>query len=385
MKPEIVVGIPTYREVDSIAYVVRQVDIGLSRAYGARNCLIVNVDNESDDGTGDVFLNTRTACSKEYISTGCNPRGKGKNLLKLLNMSLDIGAKHIMTIDADIVTVGTKWASQLLDPIINDDIDYTTPIYTRNRFEGSTTNHFAFPLIYGVYGTFVRQPIGGEFGISQKFAKYLVKQEIIPTTEQYGIDMFITSHAVGGKFRIKEIPLGRKMHKPSFPKIIPIFTQEAHTGLHLARHYWRQIDELVPVNIMDTFQNGIDFEQRPPSVDSVASLLTQAKEDFLANSEWKQDVLGTIYDEVKNILMLGSPRITSELWARFLAACVYKVVQEDYVAEHLSSMVDIIRSVFLWRTATLWDVAHMMSTAQVEREIRHQAEAFRRELSLLQP
>ena len=79
MKRNIIVGIPTYREADTIARSVTQIDCGLERSYGAENCIIVNVDNGSDDQTRDVFLGTKTKCPKEYISTGNSPRGKGKN------------------------------------------------------------------------------------------------------------------------------------------------------------------------------------------------------------------------------------------------------------------------------------------------------------------
>lgn len=40
------------------------------------------------------------------------------------------------------------WIKRFLDPLIENGCDYVTPLYKRSRYEGSTTNHFAFPLIY---------------------------------------------------------------------------------------------------------------------------------------------------------------------------------------------------------------------------------------------
>lgn len=383
MKPTIMVGIPTYREADNIARVVTQIDHGLERMYGANSCLIVNVDNESDDGTRDVFLSTKTACPKQYVSTGNNPRGKGKNLLRLLKMCLKAGTQYVATIDADVVTVALEWPTNLLEPLISRDVDYTVPIYTRNRFEGSTTNHFAFPLLYGVYGAYVRQPIGGEFGISRKLAEYLVQQEVIPAIEQYGIDIFMTCHAIGGRFTTQEVFLGRKLHKPSFPKIAPMFAQVASSALYVAHHYRDRFTRPVAASVIGTELGGIDAEQKPPPGDAVNELVLKARDTFLAQAEQNKDLLGQLHDEMATALASDEPDISPELWARFLAVCVRQALQEKFTLSQLGQLVQVIMPIFLWRSATLWRRAGGMEPAVVEWEIRNQAEFFRREITSL--
>jgi glucosylglycerate synthase len=384
VNPTIIVGIPTWREADNIAQVVTQIDHGLERMYGANSCLIVNVDNESDDGTKDVFLGTKTACPKQYVSTGNNPRGKGKNLLCLLNMSLKAGAQYVATIDADVVTVAPEWPTNLLEPLISRGVDYTTPIYTRNRFEGSTTNHFAFPLLYGVYGAYVRQPIGGEFGISRKLVEYLVQQEVIPTTEKYGVDIFVTCHSVGGGFTTQEVFLGRKLHKPSFPKIISIFSQVAFSALHVAHHYRDRLTKPIAANIIGTDLSGIDAEQKPPPADAVIELVLKARDMILAQAEQSKDLLGRqLHNEMSAAVANDEPDISPELWARFLAVCVHQALQEKLTVSQLEQLVQGITPIFLCRSATLWRRADGMEPAAVEWEIRNQAELFRREIALL--
>ncbi|MBI1959002.1 MAG: glycosyltransferase, partial [Candidatus Rokubacteria bacterium] len=61
----VAVGIPSYREADSIAHVVAQADQGLVRLLGPARCVIVNVDGDSPDGTAEVFRATPTRCGKE--------------------------------------------------------------------------------------------------------------------------------------------------------------------------------------------------------------------------------------------------------------------------------------------------------------------------------
>lgn len=377
------VGIPTYREADNIAQVVTQIDHGLERMYGANSCLIVNVDNDSDDGTREVFLKTRTTCPKQYVPTGHNPRGKGKNLIRLLELSLAVNAQYIATIDADVVTVAPEWPTNLLEPLISRGVDYTAPIYTRNRFEGSTTNHFAFPVLYGVYGAYVRQPIGGEFGISRKLAEYLVRQEIIPTTEQYGIDIFMTCHAIGGEFTTQEVFLGRKLHKPSFPKIAPMFAQVASSALHVIHQHRAKFHKPVSTRIIGTELGGIDAEQKPPQSNAVNELVLKARDAFLAQADYTKNLLGQLHSAITSALENDKPDITPELWAKFLAVCVRPALENELTAEQREQLVQVITPVFLWRSATLWQSAGEMEPAAVEWEIRNQAELFRREIRSL--
>lgn len=379
MKANIVVGIPTYREADTIARSITQIDRGLERSYGAENCLIVNIDNQSDDGTREVFLGTKTACPKHYVSTGDSPRGKGKNLLRLFELALEVGAQYVATLDADVVTMTPEWPTNLLEPLMSREADYTLPIYTRNRFEGSTTNHFAFPLMYGVYGAYLRQPIGGEFGLSRKLMEYLVQQDVIETTQQYGIDMFMTCHAVAGGFTCQEVFLGRKLHKPSFPKIAPMFAQIATTALWVTHGYRAKLPHLVSTNaVTETEHGGIDPEQKPSSPSAIVELLQRARQDFVQLGN--EQLLGSTYSEIAAVMKSNEPEISAQLWIRFLAICVRRSLQEECTADQLVQMVKVITPVFLCRAATLWRQAGGMEPAAVEWEIRNQAELFRQEI-----
>lgn len=381
MKPDIVVGIPSWREADSIAQVTLQVDRGLQRMYGIERCLIVNVDNESDDGTREAFLSTSTYCAKVYLSTGCDSRGKGKNLLHLMQFCLERDVQFMATMDADVVTVTADWPVQLLEPLISRGADYTSPIYQRNRFEGSTTNHFAFPLIYGVFDVQVRQPIGGEFGFSRRLAEYLLQQKIIPEVEQYGIDIFMTAHAVAGGFTVQEVFLGRKIHKPSFPKIAPMFAQVAASALEVVHVY--RVRKTKPRVQKSASAHGIDVEQKPTGPEAVKKLLEKAREDFQMSYPLPSFLSSELTQQLETLIAAFEADISPELWSRFLARCVNEAMQEDFPTEKRQQLVALLTPIFLWRAATLWRHAVTMEPAEVEWEIRNQAEFFRRDLRQL--
>ena len=229
--PELIVAIPSYMEADSIGYVVRQADRGITKYYKDLNSVIVNIDNNSEDNTRNAFLNTNTVTEKKYITTPKGVKGKGNNfynLFKFANKYIST-IKAVVVVDADLKSITPEWIKYLANPIIKKNYEYVVPRYSRHQFDGTITNHICYPLLYGLLGEDIRQPIGGEFAFSPEFVEYCLKEKWSSTTKQYGIDIFMTFSAIKGKFRICEAGLGAKIHKASAPKLGPMFTQVVTT------------------------------------------------------------------------------------------------------------------------------------------------------------
>ncbi|MBW1800862.1 MAG: glycosyl transferase [Deltaproteobacteria bacterium] len=227
---EFIVGIPSYMEADSIPFVAKQVDEGLSQYFSTLKTVIVNVDNNSEDDTRGAFLATETRTPKHYITTSKGVRGKGNNFLNLFRFASRYRdtLKGAVVVDADLRSITPEWIKYIGDPILKG-YDYALPYYSRHQFDGTITNHICYPLLYGLLGEDIRQPIGGEFGFSPALMDYWLKQKWTRTTRQYGIDIFMTLNAVIGNFRICEVGLGAKVHKASAPKLGPMFTQVVTT------------------------------------------------------------------------------------------------------------------------------------------------------------
>lgn len=229
---EFIVGIPSYMEMDSISFVTKQVDIGLTKYFGHLKSIIINADNNSEDDTRGAFLSTKTKTSKRYITTPKGIRGKGNNLLNIFRLAKRHARtlKGVVVVDADLRSITPEWIKYLGEPILKG-YDYVLPIYSRHQFDGTITNHICYPLIYGLLGENFRQPIGGDTACSPALLNYWLDQKWNPSTRHYGIDIFMTLHAIFGNFKICEAGLGAKIHKASSPKLGPMFTQVVTTLL----------------------------------------------------------------------------------------------------------------------------------------------------------
>jgi len=227
-KAEIVIGIPSYNEADAISNVVRQVDKGLEKYFSNKSAVIINSDNNSSDKTKEVFLAVKTKAPKIYISTPKGIKGKGNNLKNLFLKIKKLKAKAGATVDADLKSISPEWISCLIGPILKG-YDYLTPVYHRHKYDATITNNLCYPLIYGLLGYNIRQPIGGDMAFSNKMVNYWLKQKWPQPAKNFGIDIFMTLNAIKSRGRIGQVDLGAKVHKPSAPKLDNMFLEVADT------------------------------------------------------------------------------------------------------------------------------------------------------------
>jgi len=227
---DVVVGIPSYKEVETIGHVTEVAGKGLAKYFPDLRSAIVNCDNNSPDGTKDAFLSAIIPenIDKKYISTPEGIKGKGNNFFNLFNFCREKETKITIVVDADLRSITPEWIKYLGFPI-KKGYDFVTPLYSRHQFDGTITNHLCYPLGYSLTGLDVRQPIGGDFAFSSKLCSHWLKKEWGDMTRQYGIDIFMSLNALFGDFRICETGLGTKVHNASTPKLDQMFEEVVYT------------------------------------------------------------------------------------------------------------------------------------------------------------
>jgi len=209
-KPEIIIGIPTYNEAENIADLVKIIDIGLKKYFPDKRALIVNVDSNSPDGTRRAFLGAKTKTPKKCMSA---PRGKGAAIRVLFEYFLSKESTQVlMLIDGDVTSATPKWIRNLITPILKG-FDHCLPLYKRNEYDGSVTDHIVYPVLRGVLGIDIRQALGAELGLSRKAVDRIYNRTWPSKARRYGIDIFMTLSSVFGELRIAQADLGVKAHR----------------------------------------------------------------------------------------------------------------------------------------------------------------------------
>ena len=111
------------------------------------------------------------------------------------------------------------------------------PLYARYKYDGTITNTVTYPLTRALYGHRIRQPIGGDFGVSGDLVRhYLELDDWTEDISKFGIDIWMTTSALAGGFAVCQTRLGAKIHDPKDPgsDLGPMFRQVVGTILRLA-------------------------------------------------------------------------------------------------------------------------------------------------------
>ncbi|MGB3365505.1 MAG: glycosyltransferase [Thermodesulfobacteriota bacterium] len=321
---EIVIGIPSYNEAKTIAIPTLQASLGLTQYFSDKTSVIINVDNNSKDGTREAFLNTKTEAPKIYVSTPENIKGNGYNINNLLKIAAELRAKAVIMIDADLTSITPEWIESFLEPIF-DGYDFVVPIYSRHKYDGTITNNIAYPLLRTLYGLRVRQPIAGDFGISGKLARsFLVEQTWTDEVYHFGIDIWMTTIAICRNFKVCQTFLGTsKAHRTKDPAGLgSMFSQVVGTCFQLMiafEYLWKDVFESRP-SVIYGFGLG-HKENYPEVIVDNESLYQSFIDSFKLYSDIWQNVLDPVnMNAIKKLKDLNKEDFyfDSSLWARIV-------------------------------------------------------------------
>jgi glycosyltransferase involved in cell wall biosynthesis len=263
---EILCGIPSFNNVRTIPNVVRAVEAGLRRAFPGVSAAIVVSDGGSEDGTVAAAMEASTGPDEEFLlidPKAPSPKrlalqyrgisGKGSAFRTLFSVVEAVGARACAVFDSDLRSITPQWVESLLRPVLVNGHDFVAPMYARHKYDGTITNAIAFPLTSALYGSLVRQPIGGEFGFSGRLAASWADRDVWGTdVARYGIDIWMTTTAIVEGFRVCQTQLGAKVHDVKDPgaHLGPMFRQVVGSLFALAGRYsdrWSDVEDMAPI------------------------------------------------------------------------------------------------------------------------------------------
>jgi glycosyltransferase involved in cell wall biosynthesis len=379
-RADLVVAIPSYSEAESIGYPTLQAGKGLVEYFPEMTSVIINCDNNSPDNTKGAFLNTRTEVPKIYLSTPPGTKGKGNNLKLLFRKAVELKAKAITVIDADLKTIRPEWIKHLAEPLFKG-YSYVAPLSVRRKYDDPLTSGIAYPLIRAIFGRRVRQPIGGEFGFSGDLAQAFHSCEIWnDASAHFGIDAWMTILALRQGVRFCQSFLGSpKVHRLKDPSasFSPMFKEVVGTIFYLMRpleDHWINVKYSKPTAI---YGYGLGEVEKVPKVEVDSErLIHRFHEGFgQFGDAWERALSRDIY--MKLVEMRGMRKdifsFPADLWARLLydmAVFCRNVPDERELA--LESLIPL----YCGRTYSYVRKTKGMSTRQAEETVEEDCMAF---------
>jgi glucosylglycerate synthase len=408
---DIMVGIPSFKNAATIGYVARAAQAGLVQYFADLRPVLVNADAGSPDGTQRVVVETEPPDYIERILL-VRPRnrlqrisltypevdgvgGKGAALRTIFEIANALGVDALVVVDSDLRSIIPEWIELLAGPVLKGGFDYVAPLYARYKYDGTITNTVTYPMIRSLYGLRIRQPIGGDFGVSGDLVRhYLEQDDWDADTSKFGIDIWMTTKAITGGFAVCQTRLGAKVHDPKDPgaDLGPMFSQVVSTlfrltEVHAGRWLEGEGSHDVPVY---GFERILD---PPPLEVNVQRLLEEfAKGRLTVAEEWEVALAPENYAMVHRLseeagqaveIATRADRETAiedsdfsipdEIWAR----AVYDMALAHHTRRlPMDRLIASLIPLYFGRVASLVLETHVLTTDQAEAFVERQARAF---------
>ncbi len=426
---DIMVGIPSFKNAATIGYVVRAAQAGLVQYFPDLHPVVVNSDAGSPDGTGRVVVETEPPDYVEQILlTRPNHRlqrvsltypeidgvgGKGAALRTIFEIADALKVQALVVVDSDLRSIVPEWIELLAGPILKGGYDFVAPLYARYKYDGTITNTVTYPLTRALYGHRIRQPIGGDFGVSGDLVHhYLELDDWTDDVSRFGIDIWMTTSALSGGYAVCQTRLGAKIHDPKDPgaDLGPMFRQVVGTILRLANQnaatwlpirgshtvpaygFERIIDppplEVNTLRLLSEFHAGsltmADVWRTMLSAESADTVLDLAEEAGRLGDAARAklgiggDVASTTASTLEMAEAVSSFHFPDDVWARVVYDLV--VAARD-VDQPLERLVAALVPIYFGRVGSFVIENRHVTTDQAEERVERQA----REFELLKP
>lgn len=393
---DLLVGIPSYNNADTIGHVVHAVSAGLAKYFPDKRATLVNSDGGSSDGTPDVVSRSVVDFSALLISDQQSPLqkiitpyhgipGKGSAFRTIFEVARRLNAKACAVVDSDLRSITPEWIELLLRPILDEGYDYVAPYYLRHKYDGTITNSIVYPLTRALYGHRIRQPIGGDFGFSGRLSEHYLDQHVWESdVARFGIDIWMTTEAIASGARVCQSFLGAKIHNPKDPSsdlaammmqvLGAVFAlMEEHHGV------WSEQKGSAPVKLYG-FQYEVGVEPVNVNVERMITSFRQGLADLAPI--WEQALGGDIVNSLAPLAEVPSSefRISDELWVRVVYEAALAYRQRRMPREHL---LKALTPLYLGRTATFVLETQGLTTTEAEGRIEQLCQVFESNKSYL--
>jgi glycosyltransferase involved in cell wall biosynthesis len=377
---DIVVGIPSYYSDESLAHVIQTVAAGLDQHYPDKKSLIIVADGGSTDDTREVAQSVEGHHFNIdlLVTIYRGIPGKGSAFRAIFEAAKYLRASGVALFDSDLKSIKPGWVRNILAPVFKG-YDFVAPDYSRYKFDGTITNTIAYNLARALYGVNIRQPIGGDFGMSSSMVSHCLNQDVWDSDiAKFGVDIWLTITAITGGFRICQTRLGAKIHGEKDPAadLGPMFREVVGTIFTLLdkdRSYLEKVSKTINTPI---FGEAVGEEPVPFEVnlEKLVDYFRIGMKNF--GPVWANIIEEEDYATVKKLALIRNLKnfeLPTETWVRIVyryAAYFCKAKRQRF------KILDTLIPLYNARVASLILILQEKNQAAAEEFYDSQAKVF---------
>ena len=380
-KADILVGIPSFNNVLTASYVLSQVTKGLDTYFpNLRSVIFISDGNSKDDtlrSVKRVFLPSEV---KLIPAIYLGLSGKGTAVRAIFEAATYLKVKSVALVDSDLRSITPEWMNLLITPTMTGT-DFVTPYYNRFKYDGTITNFLCYPVTSSLFGKDIRQPIGGDFGLSIGLVEDLLDSPMweLPDVSRFGIDIFETCTALAKGYKVNQALLGVKNHDAKDPssQLISMFRQVMNTMFTCVEQYESVWKEIRGISKTPMFGEA-KYED---TSEAIEVSLTTTIEAFKSRYNQYLDIYSSVLElDIQNKFMqlnyLGNSNVDfpSEIWAK----TVYSFIAEFHKTPTFfrERLIDALRVLWIGRVAVFLKETWEKSREECEEKIVEEAKTF---------
>lgn len=337
---DLLVGIPSYKNAETIGHVVETAGDGMLVHFPNLRPAIAVVDGGSSDETVHVAANRPLPPTvRRIVTTYQGIQGKGSAVRAIFEIARALGVKACIILEADLTSLNRDWIQRLAAPILSKQYDVAIPWYARPLVEGGVNDLLGYPVTRMLYGADLKQPMAGDFALSGELAGKLYNRDVWETdVARHGIGIWLTTIAINETMRMCQVRLGTKIeHKREEAILIdPTFVQTVGTLFRMMDIFKRRWPATHGERAIPLY-GGRDGILEPAKLTGLISIdmLNDAFHSGARRTRrlWRTVLAPTNLEQVIDLANRprGGTRFPPDLWARavFDSAVVYNKGEND--------------------------------------------------------
>ena len=380
-KADILVGIPSFNNVLTASYVLSQVTKGLDTYFpNLRSVIFVSDGNSKDETLNSVKKVYLPSEVKLIPAIYMGISGKGRAVRAIFEAASHLKVKSVALVDSDLRSITPEWMQLLITPTLTGT-GFVAPYYNRRKYDGTITNFLCYPVTSSLFGKEIRQPIGGDFGLSIDLVEDLLDSSMweIPDVCRFGIDIFETQTALAKGYEVKQALLGVKSHDAKDPssQLAGMFRQVMNIMFTCIEQYepiWKEIQ-----GVSKTEMVGEDKSNATPETIEVS--LTATIEAFKNNYDQYRAIYKSIleqeiqnkFEQVKQI-ETSTVDFPSEIWAKTVYSFIAEFHKNPIYGRE--KLIDALRVLWIGRVAVFLKETWEQSREEAETKVIEEAKIF---------
>jgi glucosylglycerate synthase len=380
-KADIIVGIPSFNNVLTASFVLSQVVKGLEKYFSNFRSVIFVSDGKSVDDTLTSVKKINLPSEVKLIpAIYMGLSGKGTAVRAIFEAANYLKVKSVALVDSDLRSITPEWMRLLIMPTLTGT-DFVAPYYNRRKYDGTITNFLCYPVTRSLFGKDVRQPIGGDFGLSIKLVEDILNSSMweIPDVSRFGIDIFETYTALSNGYNVKQAFLGVKNHDPKDPssQLASMFRQVMTTMfsyLEKCESTWKQIKNVSNVEIFGEAECTVAPEAISVSIPATIQTFKNGYGQYL--SVYQSVLEQELQDKFEQLKQIDHNNVdlSSEVWAKTVYS--FMAAFHKNPAYGKDKLIDALRILWIGRVGAFLKQTWETSRDECESMIFEEAKVF---------